>query len=131
MSVHRRVLKEWLADPFSGTPLPLYYFQRTEHEESHQPDEFIVQEIIDHRLNDRGKMEFLTVWVGYAVSDATWKPVGNFIHQYSSDFVKYCQTNDLDPNVLSELSPDPFTVSLARVKLAYGTWKTEDYAVRK
>ena len=52
MSVHRRFLKEWLADPFSGTPLPLYYFQRTEQEDPTQPGEFNVKEIIEHWLNN-------------------------------------------------------------------------------
>ena len=45
--------------------------------------------------------------------------------------MKYCQTNDLDPQVLSELSPEADPAHFSRVKKAYRIWKTEDYAVRK
>ena len=43
MSVHRRFLNEWLADPFSGTPLPLYFFQRTTPDDTTLPGEFRVE----------------------------------------------------------------------------------------
>ena len=67
----------------------------------------MVKEIIDHRMKDQGRMKFLTVWEGYHESDATREPVGNFIHQYSSDVVKHCQTHDITPDVLGDLSPEP------------------------
>ena len=54
------------------------------------------------------------------MSDGTWKPVGNFIHRYSSDFVKYCQTTIWTP-ITSESCP----LTLSRHVLHASNWPTE------
>ena len=41
--------------------------------ETNEPEEYEVQDIIDHRIN-RGKLQYLVLWKGWPRSDATWEP---------------------------------------------------------
>ena len=81
----------------------MYYFRRTEKEDEALPDEWEVEKIVKHRKGKDGNWEFLTKWVGYAEGEETWEPVGNFIHRYSGDFVKYCQNQGLRIDILAAL----------------------------
>ena len=79
-----------------GKPTEMFYHRRTEPDEALLPDEWIVDKILDHKF-DKGQYKFLTQWEGS--DEHTWEPVGNFIHRYSSDFVKYCRKE----GILTEL----------------------------
>ena len=60
---------------------------------------------IGKRRVKRGVVEFLTLWKCYRQEDATWEPMGSFIHRYSGDLVKYARENWLgDWPVLMYLS---------------------------
>lgn len=41
------------------------------------PDEYIVEKIIDSRLNEKGVKEYLLKWIGYEEKDNTWEPEEN------------------------------------------------------
>lgn len=42
-----------------------------------QEEEFVVEKIIDVRINDKGKKEYLLKWIGYSDSENTWEPEEN------------------------------------------------------
>ena len=75
-----------------GKPTELFFHKRTEPDDEAMPDEWIVEKILDHK-DDREKMKFLTKWEG--LDETTWEPVGNFIHRFSMDFVKYCRRHGI------------------------------------
>jgi hypothetical protein len=79
------------------------FYKRTEKEEEAMPDEWEVEKILRHRLGKNGKWEFLTKWVGYEEGEETWEPMGNFIHRFSGEFVKYCRGKKLKVDLLGEL----------------------------
>lgn len=41
------------------------------------PDEYIVEKIIDSRINEKGVKEYLLKWIGYEEKDNTWEPEEN------------------------------------------------------
>lgn len=41
------------------------------------PEEYIVEKIIDSRLNEKGVKEYLLKWIGYEEKDNTWEPEEN------------------------------------------------------
>jgi hypothetical protein len=49
-------------------------------------EKFCMEEVINMRLNQQGKEEFLVKWVGYPLSHATWKPAD---HHSSEEACKY------------------------------------------
>ena len=104
MKAHRSFLKEFQEPQVAGKASPLYFFRRTEKEEDAMPDEWEVDKIVAHRKDKNGRWEFLTKWVGYADGEDTWEPIGNFIHRYSEDFVKYCREHHLKVDVLNSLT---------------------------
>ena len=36
-----------------------------------------MQDILDHRIGRRNKIEYLVAWKNYDATDATWEPEGN------------------------------------------------------
>ncbi|KAJ8916538.1 hypothetical protein NQ315_000180 [Exocentrus adspersus] len=40
-------------------------------------EEYVVEKIIDSRVNAKGETEYLLKWIGYDDKDNTWEPVGN------------------------------------------------------
>ena len=88
MKAPRSMLKLYKQDTVIGKPMEMYYHRRTEPVEEAMPDEWLVDKILEHKV-ERGQFKFLTQWQGS--DEHTWEPVGNFIHRYSSDFVRYCR----------------------------------------
>ena len=77
----RHWLKEYVCEG-EGPSLPLFYHRRTEvGDEEVTPTEWEVEKILRHRWNKKGFFEFLTVWKGFSVEEATWEPLGNFFHR--------------------------------------------------
>ena len=89
-----------------GNPTPLHFHKRTIPDPEGSPDEWNVEKVVKHRIS-KGKLEFLTKWEGADPGSETWEPVGNFIHRYSSELVKYCQNKGLVLNLTEHLSPVP------------------------
>ena len=84
----RNLLKAYVEDRVVGRPTELFVHRRTEPGDDLLPDEWNVEKILDHKI-EKGQYKFLTQWEGS--DEKTWEPVGNFIHRYSVDFVKYCK----------------------------------------
>ena len=112
LDAHASFMKPHLKDEFSSEPIPMYFHRRTiKDEEARESDEYEVEKILKHRVKRDGSMEFLTHWKGYPVEEATWEPPQHFIHRYSAHFVEYCQTKNLDPQILRLLQPRAHTHS--------------------
>jgi hypothetical protein len=107
MGVHDSFLKPFQEDSLTGKPIPLFYHQRTEPDLEAGIDEWEVDKIVDHKVDKKGNLLFLTHWKGFPSSENTWEPVGNFIHRYSSDFVNYCTRNNLAIDITKFLSGEP------------------------
>ena len=75
--------------------------------------------------------DLLTEWEG-AEDSPTWEPPGNFVHRYSSEFVKYCDDHRVKFDLMKHLATqEPREVN--RVVCKFGRWPyvREDYAVRR
>ena len=107
MGANRCDLKPYVPDKYNKDPVPLFFHRRTVIDDDALPDEFEVVRILDHRINKKGDVEFLTHWKGGTEHDATWEPVNSFFHRYSSDFVDYCFRANYEPQILKYLSRKP------------------------
>jgi Chromo (CHRromatin Organisation MOdifier) domain len=87
VTLHRSQLKPHFVDEFSAEKLQEFHFQPTQEEIDTGPDEWVVEKIMGHRKDKRGRYEFLTKWVDY--DETTWEPLMNFIHRYSLDWRNY------------------------------------------
>ena len=103
IKAHRSALKLYVSDPV-GEHVPLFFHKRTVQDPEAAPDEWIVEKILRHKDVD-GKTMFLTKWQGW--EGTTWEPVNHFFHRYSSDFVSYCQHQNLWTDLLRQISPNP------------------------
>ena len=79
MSVHVSCLKPYKEDTCLGNPVPLFYHRRTVVDPEAEPDEWLVEKVVKHRVTRSGKFEFLVRWQGYGPEEDTWEPVRNFI----------------------------------------------------
>ena len=59
MMAHRSWLKPYIVDTFNQDPIPLAYHRMKVIDEGALKDEFVVEEILDHRFRN-GKEEYLT-----------------------------------------------------------------------
>ena len=53
-----------------------------------------MEKVLRHKMKGQ-QVLFLTLWKGFAEEEATCEPIGNFIHRYYSDLVKYAQERNL------------------------------------
>ena len=90
MFVHVSYLKHYKEDSCLGNPVPLFYHRRTVVDPDAEPDEWLVEKVVKHRVTKSGKFEFLVRWQCYVSEEDTLEPVKKFIHKYSSDLVQYC-----------------------------------------
>ena len=107
IKAHRSFLKPYTEDTYNRDPIPLFYHRRTVVDENAEPDDFEVEEILDHKIDRNGQERFLTHWRGYSKHDATWEPPSSFLHRYSADFVKYCLRKGLHKGLLRGLHGKP------------------------
>ena len=103
MKAHRSFLKPHKEPLVEGRGTPLYFHRRTEKEEEAAPDEWEVEKILSHRKGKNGKWEFLTKWVCFEQGEETWEPVGNFIHRFSEEFLRYCGRKRFNVTLMEEL----------------------------
>ena len=81
--VHLDQIKPHVADSITGRSYDLYHHQGGQEVLGVEPTEWEVKEVLRHRKGRGGQWESLTHWEGYDVKEATWEPVGHFIHRYS------------------------------------------------
>jgi hypothetical protein len=79
---HVQQLKPFYYDPKYVTPLNIA---------ARDDNEFIVEKIIDHEVNEDGTMLWRVRWLGYNESDDTWETLSTL--QDVEQFHIYCQTN--------------------------------------
>ena len=88
---HRSQLKPHLADTLSEDPLPLYYFSGKAAPLELGPDEWLVEEIRNHRRDPTtNQLEFLVKWKDWDPTDLRWEPWRSFIQLYNDDLADYC-----------------------------------------
>ena len=63
-AAHRSQLKPHVVDEFVGEPYELHYFSYKAEEVEAGPEDWIVEDILDHRKGPRGP-EFLVKWQGW------------------------------------------------------------------
>lgn len=95
---HASFLKLYREDKFSGDPIPLYYHQRTVPDPDAAPDEWNVEQILEHRIRN-GVHELKVLWEGYSAEEATWESPPHFFHRVSEPVVKYCQKKGIPLDV--------------------------------
>ena len=107
MKAHYTFLKKYVEDEFNGKKIELYHHKRTvEDEEEGEPDEWIVDEIVDHKMDKKKGPLFKTKWKGFE-EETTWEPIGSFFHRYAYDIIKYCRSKGIPLDVMPHLSPEP------------------------
>ena len=93
--------------PFvTGESIELYHFQPGYHIEGNTPDEWDVDEILEHKLIN-GKLLFRVRWENADPQATTWEPVENFFHRYNWKFVHYCCQKGLHIDVAKHLRDKP------------------------
>ena len=107
VKAHRSFLKPYVEDTYNGNPIPLFYHRRTVVDAEAMPDEYDVEEILDHKFDKDGGERYLTHWKGFSKSEATWEPPSSFLHRYSADFIRYCLRKGLHKGLLKGLQEKP------------------------
>ena len=54
IKAHRSFLKPYAEDTYNRDPIPLFYHRRTVVDENAEPDDFEVEEILDHKIGRNG-----------------------------------------------------------------------------
>jgi hypothetical protein len=102
-AAHRSQLKEHTPDPL-GKPLQLYHFKQAPEDVEAQPDEWLVEEIREHRCKN-GDWEFKVKWQGS--KQLTWEPLSHFFHRYSAPIIDYIANKDIKVDVVDQLRRHP------------------------
>ena len=100
-AAHSSQLKPFVEDEFADAPIPLHYFRQTEIDLTDEVDEWEVEEICEHKVDDAGQLWFLTKWAGFAAP--TWEPLGNFVHRYSVEWAECCLKILVNANFINHL----------------------------
>jgi len=95
---HRSQLKPYVDDLYSGTPVPLYHFTGKGDELEAAPDEWLVKEVLGHRLNPARVLEFKVGWEGFE-GDSTWEPWYHFFPGYNKLVRAYCKHQGVPMNI--------------------------------
>ena len=78
-TVHVKHLKDFIYDPKRTNPLNIAI---------KETDEFVVENIVDHRVADDGRMNWKVRWEGYGEDRDTWEPTSYIAHV--GKFHEYC-----------------------------------------
>ena len=92
---HVSSMKRFFGPIYGGRRVPLA-FSRVAKESLQESGEreWVVEKILKHKTVS-GELQFLTAWKGFPEEEASWEPLGSFIHRYSSDFVEYAKGHGL------------------------------------
>ena len=104
MEVHASDLKPSSEDDPAGQKIADFLFLPTVQPQDTTPDEWNVDKIVKHRMNKRGRLEFLTQWEN-AKGEDTWEPVDSFVHGFNAQLFKYCPLKGLKLDLLQYLQP--------------------------
>ena len=95
---HRSQLKVHIEDLYSGEPVPLYHFSGKGEELEGTPDEWLVKEVFEHRVNSGGVLEFKVGWEGFE-GETTWEPWHHFFPRYNKLVRAYCKKHGVPLNL--------------------------------
>ena len=90
----------------TGESIELYHFQPGYHIEGNTPNEWDVDEILEHKIIN-GKLLFRVRWENADPQATTWEPVENFFHRYCWKFIQYCGQKSLHIDVAKHLRDKP------------------------
>ncbi len=96
-----KFLKACEVEQWVGKPIPVFYHKRTVEEEAADPESWLVEKILGHRVEANGRFFVRVKWQGS--DEITWEPLGNFMHEYSIYMVRYCKGKGLLSTVMNEL----------------------------
>jgi hypothetical protein len=99
--VHSQHMKPHIPDEHSVEPIPLYYYRLAKTELYAEVDEWEVERILLHHVDEAGEPWFHTKWKGVVVP--SWEPLSTFIMRFSDDWADYCRRNSLNFNVVKHL----------------------------
>ena len=97
-----KFLKPYIEDTSTSKPVPLFYHQRTAVEEQGDEHDFIVESILDHKI-EKGEIKFKTKWAGYGEEEATWEKAKNFLWGVNSPWREYCAQRGLKIDLVSDI----------------------------
>ena len=100
-----RFLKPWQGDSLGEPHLPLFFHQQTTVDEDAEPTDWIVQEIVDHKI-ENGQKFFKVLWEGFPPDEATWEGVGSFLTKVNEPWRKYCEHKGIIVDLISEVSKE-------------------------
>ena len=92
---HRMQMKAW-TPPLVGPSWPIHHHVLADEETQATPDDWIVQDILGHRRDRQGQLQFLTRWEGFGAEDDCWEPISSFLQRVNLPWLQYCQRHALD-----------------------------------
>jgi hypothetical protein len=102
--VHRSQLRPHIEDEYCEKSHPLYYFSGKAPEVAISPDQWEVHDILEHRVNPKGDIEFKVKWEG---SDKqTWEPLLNFVTP-NEVVMTYCANEKVDFDLITQWKVRP------------------------
>ena len=90
-----------------GEPVELYHYAPGYRTEGVAQNEWLVDEIIDHRLDEDGKLMFLNRWEDFEQGQTTCDPVGNFVNRCSWKLPLYCKQHGISLDLIDYLRDHP------------------------
>jgi hypothetical protein len=99
--VHVVHIKPHIPYQYAGEPIPIFYYKMAKSDLFAEVDEWEVERIIKHHVDEAGQAWFYTKWKGVIVP--SWEPLATFIMRFSSDWADYCQKFALSFDVVKHL----------------------------
>jgi hypothetical protein len=99
--VHATHLKPHILDQHVGKPVPLFFHRMAKTDLFAEVDEWEVEKIVRHHVDQAGQAWFYTKWKGVVIP--TWEPLSAFITRFSPDWAEYCRKSKLNVDVVRQL----------------------------
>ena len=94
--VHIDDLKEYAVDEFEGDSQELWYICRERSEEEEEEEgNWAVENVLGHRTNSDGILEFQVRWLGWSEEHDSWEPASHFT-RCCKPWVEYCDGKGLE-----------------------------------
>ena len=94
-------LKPYTEDT-AGPGIPLFYHQRTVVEEHGDIHDFIVENVLAHKI-ENGVLKFKIKWQGYGEDESTWDDSRQFVWGINSLWREYCAKHRLKVDLVGDV----------------------------